>query len=330
MASKTKDVFEKELRLLIWELRDNPYRRFLVAFLLIWAIPFLTIVYLVMHSIDGPSQLSIDSIWLILLLLFVISVGGGLLALRMLNNILDKLVAYFIRAKRQDELKSRFVATISHELKSPLMALQTNFSNLSAGFAGPITENQQAIVETCQSVIDRMDQLIVGVLDLYKIESGMIALNLTDCDAAHLLHAQQSEMSSLFAQKGIEVSSKIPQSAFPVRWDGPKMSIVFNNLLSNALKYTPEKGRVSTQLESLDDFLKFEIQNTGEQIPKEHLETIFARFEKLHPEAEGYGLGLAISRDIIEAHGGRIWAESRPQKNCFIIYVPKEAGKTNG
>ena len=330
MASRIKDAFEKELRLLVWELRDNPYRRFLVAFLLIWAIPFLTIVYLVMHGTEGPSQLSIDSTWLILLLLFAISVGGGLLALRMLNNILDKLVAYFIRAKRQDELKSRFVATISHELKSPLMVLQTNFSNLSAGFAGPITENQQAIVETCQKVIDRMDQLIVGVLDLYKIESGMIALNLTACDAAHLLHTQQSEMSSLFAQKGIEVISKIPQSAFPVRWDSPKMSIVFNNLLSNALKYTLEKGRVSTQLESLDDFLKFEIQNTGEQIPREHLETIFARFEKLHPEVEGYGLGLAISRDIIEAHGGRIWAESHPPKNCFIIYIPKEAGITNG
>jgi len=330
MASRTKEAFEKELRLLVWELRDNPYRRFLVAFLLIWAIPFLTIVYLVMYGTEGPSQLPIDSTWLILLLLFAISVGGGLLALRMLNNILDKLVAYFIRAKRQDELKSRFVATISHELKSPLMVLQTNFSNMSAGFAGPITENQQAIVETCQKVIDRMDQLIVSVLDLYKIESGMITLKLTACDAAQLLQAQQSEMSSLFAQKGIEVISKIPQSAFPVRWDGPKMSIVFNNLLSNALKYTPEKGRVSTELEALDDFLKFEIQNAGEQIPKENLETIFARFEKLHPEVEGYGLGLAISRDIIEAHGGRIWAESHPPKNCFIIYIPKEAGITNG
>jgi len=330
MTSRTKEDFEKELRLLVWELRDNPYRRFLVAFLLIWAIPFLTILYLVIYGRAGSSQPFIGSTWLILSLLFAISVGGGVLALTMLNNILDKLVAYFIQARRQDELKSRFVATISHELKSPLMALQTNFSNLSAGFAGPVTENQQAIVETCQRVIGRMDQLIIGVLELYKIESGMVSLNLTDCDAADLLRAQQSELSSLFAQKEIQIISKIPQSACPVRWDRPKMSIVFNNLLSNALKYTPEKGTISIQLESLDDFLKFEIQNTGEQIPREHLETIFARFEKLHPEAEGYGLGLAISRDIIEAHGGRIWAESHPSKNCFIIYVPKEAGKTNG
>lgn len=330
MAFRTKEVFEKELRILVWELRDNPYRRFLVAFLLIWAIPFLTIIYLVIYGKEGSSQTSIASISLILSLIFAISIGGGILALRMLNNILDKLVAYFIRAKRQDELKSRFVATISHELKSPLMALQTNFSNLSAGFAGPISETQQAVVETCQSVINRMDQLIVGILDLYKIESGMISLNLIDCDAAQLLHAQQSEISSLFAQKEIEIVSKIPPGDFPVRWDGPKISIVFNNLLSNALKYTPEKGTVSIQLESRDNFLKVEIQNTGEQIPKENLEVIFARFEKLHPEVQGYGLGLAISRDIVEAHGGLIWAESFPSKNCFIIYVPKEAGKTNG
>jgi signal transduction histidine kinase len=330
MASRTKDAFEKELRLLIWELRDNPYRRFQVAFLLIWAIPFLTTLYLVMHGTEDPSQPAIASTSLILLLLFAISLSGGIIALRMLNKILDKLVAYFIRAKRQEELKSRFVATISHELKSPLMVLHTNFSNLLDGFAGPITENQQAIVETCQSVIDRMDQLIHGVLDMYKIESGMISLSLTACDAAQLLHAQQSEMSNLFAQKGIQVISKIPQSTCPVRWDGPKMSCVFNNLLSNALKYTPEKGTISSKLESLDEFLKIEIQNTGKQIPKKYLETIFVRFEKLDSEVEGYGLGLAISRDIIEAHGGRIWAESHPQKNCFIIYVPKEAGKTDG
>jgi signal transduction histidine kinase len=330
MASKTKDAFEKELRLLVWELRDNPYRRFLIAFLLIWAIPFLTILYLVIYGTEGLSQPSIAWTSLILLLLFVISFGGGIIALRMLNNILDKLVAYFIRAKRQDELKSRFVATISHELKSPLMVLQTNFSNLLAGFAGPMTEDQQAIVETCQSVINRMDQLIIGVLDMYRIESGMVTLHLTDCDAAHLLRAQKSEMSSLFAQKGIQVVSKIPQSTCPVRWDVPKMCCVLNNLLSNALKYTPEKGTITCQLESLDEFLKIEIQNTGKHIPKRSLETIFARFEKLDPHVEGYGLGLAISRDIIEAHGGRIWAESHPQKNCFIIYVPKEAGTTNG
>jgi two-component system sensor histidine kinase VicK len=108
------------------------------------------------------------------------------------------------------------------------------------------------------------------------------------------------------------------------------MCCVFNNLLSNALKYTPEKGTITCELESLDEFLKIEIQNTGKHIPKRSLETIFARFEKLDPYVEGYGLGLAISRDIIEAHGGRIWAESHPQKNCFIIYVPKEAGTTNG
>jgi hypothetical protein len=74
MASRTKEAFEKELRLLVWELRDNPYRRFLVAFLLICAIPFLTIVYLVMYGTEGPSQLSIDSTWLILLL-FVRDLG---------------------------------------------------------------------------------------------------------------------------------------------------------------------------------------------------------------------------------------------------------------
>ena len=330
MAFRTKEVFEKELRLLVWELRDNPYRRFLIAFLLIWAIPFLTILYLIIHGREGAYQISIPSTIMILSLLFVISVGGSVLALRMLNNILAKLVTYFIRAKRQDELKSRFVATISHELKSPLMTLRTNFSNLSASFAGPITEDQRAIVESCQSVIDRMNQLIVGILDLYKIESGMVSLTLADFDAAQLLRIQWSEISSLFKQKKLQIVPRIPTGNFLVRWDGPKMSIVFNNLLSNALKYTPEEGTISIQLESIDNFLKVEIQNTGEQIPKENLELIFARFEKLHPEMEGYGLGLAISRDIVEAHGGLIWAESYPGKNCFIIYLPKEAGKTNG
>jgi len=330
MAFRTKEVFEKELRLLVWELRDNPYRRFFVAFMLIWAIPFLTILYLVIYGRERASESSILSTLLILSLLLVVSIGGAVLALRMLDNILNKLVAYFIRAKRQDELKSRFVATVSHELKSPLMTLQTNNSNLLEGFAGPITEEQRTIVETCRNVINRMDEMIFAILDLYKIESGMVSLTIDRCDAAHLLRSQQSEMSSLFGQKEIQLISKIPSGEFPVRWDGSRMSIVFNNLLSNALKYTPEKGTVSILLEPLDDYVKIEIQNTGEQIPRENLEVIFARFEKLHPEVEGYGLGLAISRDIVEAHGGLIWAESYPSKNCFIIYIPREARKTNG
>jgi len=210
------------------------------------------------------------------------------------------------------------------------MTLQTNNSNLLEGFAGPITEEQRTIVETCRNVINRMDEMIFAILDLYKIESGMVSLTIDRCDAAHLLRSQQSEMSSLFGQKEIQLISKIPSGEFPVRWDGSRMSIVFNNLLSNALKYTPEKGTVSILLEPLDDYVKIEIQNTGEQIPRENLEVIFARFEKLHPEVEGYGLGLAISRDIVEAHGGLIWAESYPSKNCFIIYIPREARKTNG
>ncbi|MEI8345392.1 MAG: HAMP domain-containing sensor histidine kinase, partial [Candidatus Omnitrophota bacterium] len=250
---------------------------------------------------------------------------------RMLRHILDKLVAYFIRAKRQDELKSRFVATVSHELKSPLMVLRTHFSNLLAGFAGPMSEDQQVIVATSQSLIDRMDQLIRDVLDLYKIESGMIDLKREPVDAASMVRAQFMEMAGLFKDKGIRVSARIPETPCPVSWDIIKMSCVFNNLLSNALKYTPPKGDVSFQLEARDEFIKYEILNSGETIPKEHLETIFDRFEKLDPHVEGYGLGLAITRDIVEAHGGRIWAETQPgPRNCFVFYVPKEAIKTNG
>lgn len=327
-ADNKNHKLDEDLKLLIWELRDNPYRRFLVAFLLVWAIPFLALLYLALLVRNPENQVSQAQFYGIIFLIIFIAIEGYLVAHQMLRHILDKLVAYFVRAKRQDELKSRFVATVSHELKSPLMVLRTNFSNQLAGFAGPLSEEQALVTQSCQKVIDRMDQLIHDILDLYKIESGMVDLKKAPCDAADLLRAQLAELNALFKEREIHLVIKIPEKPFPAELDAAKITCVFNNLLSNALKYTPVNGEITVSLELIGGYLKVEILNTGDPIPREHLETIFDRFEKLDPEKEGYGLGLAIARDIIEAHGGRIWAENRGvTKNCFVIYLPPKGKK---
>ncbi|MFZ4396519.1 MAG: sensor histidine kinase [Kiritimatiellia bacterium] len=316
--------FEAALKLLVWELRDNPYRKFLAAFLLVSTIPCLALVYLITVVLPSAPETLQKQIPYVLVFLLAITAGGYLLAHRMLKCIIDKLVAYFVRARRADELKSKFVATVSHELKSPLMVLQTNFANLAAGFAGAVTGDQKQILGTCGSVITRMDQLIHDGLDLYKIEAGMVNLNQVSADLRVTLEAQAQELRTLFEKKKVELSLTFESERLDAIADVEKMALVFNNLLSNALKYTPGGGEVSVAAAIDRDFLRFEFVNTGNPIPADRLDIIFDKFEKLDASQEGYGLGLPIAKDIVESHEGRIWAENRGKANAFLVFIPRK------
>ena len=319
-----RSSFESDLKLLVWELRDNPYRKFLAAFMLVSTIPCLALIAIINAMLPTAPATLRQQVPLVLVFLLMITAGGGLLAHRMLKCILDKLIAYFVRARRADELKSKFVATVSHELKSPLMVLQTSFANLTAGFAGIVSADQKQILGTCASVITRMDHLIRDGLDLYKIEAGMVELRRVTTDLRVTLEAQTRELRPLFGAKGVGLVWRCDVPRLEALVDVDKMAMVFNNLLSNAVKYTPAGGEVTVTAAVDRAFLRFEFVNTGNPIPADRLEIIFDKFEKLDASQEGYGLGLPIAKDIVEAHEGRIWAENRGQSNAFLVFIPRK------
>lgn len=172
MAKQDKNL-EISYKLLLQELKEDPYRKFNFAFSLMVIIPFLVFLYLLANRLFTPDIFA-GNVWVILFISFFISLCGFYVGFSILRNIFNKIVSYAVQAKHSDQLKSTFVATVSHELKNPLSSTKTNIYNIFAGFIGEINDEQKKVLELCQSIIERMVHLINDLLDLHKIEAGMV------------------------------------------------------------------------------------------------------------------------------------------------------------
>jgi len=319
----TVDV-KDESKLLLHELNENPYKKFNVAFTLMSIIPFLVFFYLLVSKLFSIDILAGD-IGLIMLVTLVISLLGYYIGYRVIKKVFDKIIDYAAHAKYRDKLKSEFVAFASHELKTPLSVMKINLTNLGLGILGEVNAAQRNIIGTCQDMIGRMDKLISDMLDLYKIEAGMVKLNVERCDLKRILERQVREFVPLFMKKNINLDEDIAKDEFMVSADRDKIEEVINNLLSNAAKFTPDNGIVKLRLFPNDEFLRFEVRDSGPGISKDRLLKIFDKFETSGIKRESTGLGLAISRDIVELHKGKIWAESEEGNGTtFTVLLRKD------
>jgi signal transduction histidine kinase len=254
-----------------------------------------------------------------------ISLCGFYVGYSIIKNILNKVIIYAAQAKHSDQLKSTFVASVSHELKNPLSAIKTNLFNMLTGLLGNINEEQKKILELCQNVIERMAYLINDLLDLHKIEAGMIETKRVLCNFIEILEKQIKELEAMFNKKYIKLVKEIQGDDLLFWADDEKITRVINNLLSNAIKYTPEGGSVILKIYPADGFVKLECINTGSVIPPDKIDKLFNKFERLDSTKEGTGLGLAITKDIVEMHKGKIWAESQSDEGTkFVIVLPRD------
>ena len=316
-----------KLALIVRELKENPYRKFNFAFYLMSLIPFLVFLYLLVARFFTWNILFGD-IGVIILASAVIALCGFYVGYRIIKNILTKMVVYAIEAKRSDELKSTFVASVSHELKNPLLTIKMSLSNIREGLAGEITEGQQKIIELCYSILERMGRLINDLLDLHKIEAGMLEIKRKLCNIIDILDKQIKEFEVLLNKKRIKLNKEVLHKDLTFWADEDKIAQVVNNLLSNAVKYAPEGGLVTLKADYDNSFVRFECMDNGPGIPMDKIDKLFNKFERLNITKEGTGLGLAISKDIVELHKGRIWAENLPQGGSkFTVVLPRDLRK---
>jgi signal transduction histidine kinase len=168
-----------------------------------------------------------------------------------------------------------------------------------------------------------MDRLVADMLDIYKMEAGMVVPQRKRCDIKSILQSRLQELTPRIAQKNLTMIKDLPDKPVFAWLDEDKISRVMANILDNALKYTPRGGVIYLKLAHKDEFIRLECQDTGKGIPADKLDAIFDKFQRLDKTQEGLGLGLAISRDIVELHKGRIWAESVPGRGSkFIVLLP--------
>lgn len=232
-----------------------------------------------------------------------------------------------------DRLKTEFLMTASHELKTPLTSIRMSLDLLREETGPETGKRTKELVEIAYEEAARLQALIADVLDLSKIESGRIELRFEPTSGTGILEKAAQLLRSQVGDKGVSLNLSPPEKDFKVKADTEKLLWVLTNLLSNALRYTDTGGSIRLSAKRIGEFGHFSVADSGIGIAADQLERIFEKFVQLRDgrNAGGTGLGLAISREVVRAHGGTIWAESEPGRgSVFEFTVPLFASPSIG
>lgn len=230
------------------------------------------------------------------------------------------------REKIVERMKTEFVSIAAHQLRTPLSAIKWTLGMFLDGDVGEITSQQRELLEKTYKSNERIITLINDLLDVTRIEEGRYLYKLTLCDFESIVQSAADSYKDEIQRKKIIFGIIKPKKRLPsVTLDVEKMTLAIQNLIDNAIKYTPPGGSVTIFLEADKDEIKFSIHDTGIGISKDEQERIFTRFFRgvnaLRMETDGTGLGLFISKNIIEAHGGKIWFESEEGKGTIFYFT---------
>ncbi|OGP73225.1 MAG: hypothetical protein A2V86_13390 [Deltaproteobacteria bacterium RBG_16_49_23] len=242
--------------------------------------------------------------------------------------------------KKVDAMKSEFVSVASHELRTPLAAIKNSIQLILQGKTGEINENQKKFLAMAERNINRLTNILNDLLNLSKIESGKIELRFENIVLRHLIELTVSSLQPQADDKSVKIITEIPDGLPAVYADKEKIEQILINLIGNAIKFTPEGGNIyvtaKPSLEKRDGRLShmvvISVKDTGIGIPSEHLDAIFEKFYQvegsLQRSVSGTGLGLAITKGLVEAHQGKIWAESEEEKgSLFTFTLPASEGE---
>jgi signal transduction histidine kinase len=235
------------------------------------------------------------------------------------------------RARSDEEIANRddFLAIVSHDLRNLLGGIALSSSLLSKR-ASETDEGKRIVVtgKRIQLYAARMNRLIGDLVDVVSIDAGHLACTIVPGDPLALIAETQETFRRAAEEKGIalesEVTGALPRAAF----DYERMLQVLSNLVSNALKFTPSGGKICIRGERTGDEVHLSVSDTGPGIPPNMFEAVFLRFWQASPsDRRGTGLGLYISKSMVEAHKGRIWIESKVgQGSVFHFTIPVAAG----
>ncbi len=213
--------------------------------------------------------------------------------------------------RRLDEMKSGLLAVVSHELKTPLTSIRMATLLLLERRIGALVPKQIELLEAARDDAERLCMIIENLLDIGRLESGRAMMDLKAVSVSQLVDGATEIMASTFRDRAVTLKTAIPSDLPKVLADPARIDHVFTNLLGNALKFSGPGGVVTVSASRNQGEILIYVEDTGIGIPESFHEQIFDRFFRVpNPEApSGAGLVLAIAREIVEAHGGRLWLE---------------------
>ncbi len=260
------------------------------------------------------------------------------------------------RLNELDELKRDFVSHVSHELKSPLASMQETIQLMLEQIPGPLTEKQKSLLELNLQSVLRLTSMINNLLDLSKAEAGAMEYELKSQDLIPLVRNAIAELEVQARERQIQIKLSLPGESLLVKCDTDRIMQVILNLVGNAIKFSPRKGTVEVQLEATQKapetmpeqwsrlivgqnkgkhYGLVIVSDSGPGVPDSDKERIFEKFHQgkqgKKAAGQGVGLGLAICRTIVQAHGGAIWAEDNigGGSRFLLLLRPGETDKTN-
>jgi len=233
-----------------------------------------------------------------------------------------KVIRDITLEKEIEEMKERFLHSVTHDLKNPLSAIMGMSDLLKMMRGENLSADEEKYFQVLKAEADRLMGMINDILNLAKIESGKMELDKNEFSLSKMLEETKETFFAQASNEGIELAAESAGGDVKVTADAKLIKRVIINLLGNALKYTPRGGTVTLKAEESENFIKISVVDTGEGMPPEMCEKIFDRFQQIKGQSKGgTGIGLNVSKEIVEAHGGKIWAESEPGKGSKFIFT---------
>jgi two-component system, NtrC family, sensor histidine kinase KinB len=239
------------------------------------------------------------------------------------------------RFKELDKLKSDFMATVSHEFNTPLTSINMSIDILKQEILGSLNTMQKDLITSTTLDLIRLRKMVKDLLELSRLESGSNNLKKEIINVSDFIDSSLKSIWLPFVNKGVYLNVNIEQNLPDIMGNSDQLSTVITNLLNNALRYTNKEGEVIIDINKVERDIQISITDTGRGISKENIESIFDKFVQIKGVDDStpgsVGLGLAISKEIVEAHGGRIWVESKVGKgSIFKFTIPYIEKKEKG
>jgi two-component system, NtrC family, sensor histidine kinase GlrK len=231
------------------------------------------------------------------------------------------------KLKELEKMKADFFSSMSHELRTPLTSIKEGTGLLLDGVGGTTTAKQQRLLQIIAEESNRLITLVNSLLDLSKMEAGMMNYNFDRTSIAPLVHKVVHEMTPLLEAKEIRLNAEVAPELPSVNIDRERILQVLRNLIGNAIKFTPKAGRINVSAKADGDHVAVSVRDSGPGILGDDLKAIFDKFHQGNGKgrfsANGTGLGLAIAKHVVTSHGGQIWAESySDQGSTFTFTLP--------
>ncbi len=226
------------------------------------------------------------------------------------------------RYQKRDAAKTNLLATVSHELKTPLSSINLCLKMLDDKRTGCLNDDQKELLKTLRGQSNRLSRVIKELLEFSQIETGNIRLNIGKINPTDILEISVTALMFNASEKEIEMVTRIGEDYPMVLGDIEKSVFVFVNLLNNAIRYTPSRGQIVMSIIEDGDFVRFTVEDRGPGILPENIEKLFKRFSQIEQRSgKGWGLGLAIAKDFVTAQGGNIGVTSEPGKGSEFWFT---------